>query len=402
MSASLLSLAFKAQAPSHSAKLVLLKLVDCCDDEGRKIFPKVATLADAAQCDSRTVQRHIGTFCRVGLLRRVRAGGTGPGATNHYEMDLDVLRLIAAKGWASVAGNVVAEAGDDDGAEQEPSSHAENAGADGDAEPCKTAKGDTVPPLAEAGRVTLRTDKGDTSATQPLKRIPQEFERERASAAGQGQPDPETAGHARVAGLPGDVEAGSDGEPIPQLDQFVKAWPTSLADSRAKVESAWAGLSIADRRKALAGIAPFLAELKQMRRSHPPAGFTYLSEKRWEQLPAMKAEVSSGEIVSVKPFSRPWWAMFHRARNGQGNARLLLQRAEQGKELSFRRAEVNEAKPEALKPMPAHGEAAQAFLAAARRAGFHFPKFTDDRWLFLPERAGAAQAAEDLQQAGGL
>ncbi len=402
MSAKLLGLAFDAEAPSASAKLVLIKLVDCCDDEGKKIFPAVRTLSRAAQCDPRTVQRHIAMFCTVGLLRRVRAGGQGRGATSHYEMDLDVLRLIATKGWAAVSGTVIAGANDDDAGEQEPSSHAENAEQEQSAAAPETAKGDTMSPLEDGLRVTPATVKGDTSATQPLNRIPQELERERVSANAQGQPSPNGGEHAASAGLPGGVEPSPAGEPIPQIEQFVKAWPTSLADSRAKVEAAWGRLTIPERRQALAEIPRFLAALKAMGKSYPPAGFTYLSEKRWQQLPTMKAEASSGEIVSIKPFSRPWWAMFHRARSGVGNARLLLQRAEQGREMSFRKAEIDQARPEALKAFPVNGDVAKAFLSSAARTGLHFPKFADDKWIFLPDRESAGQAVDELKQAGGL
>jgi hypothetical protein len=402
MSARLLGLAFDAEAPSASAKLVLIKLVDCCDDEGKKIFPAVGTLARAAQCDPRTVQRHIALFCTVGLLRRVRAGGQGRGATSHYEMNLEVLRLIAAKGWAAVSGTVIAGANDDDEEALEPACHAETAELAAVPEDAESAKGDTMPPLTADDRVTPATVKGDTGVTQPLKRIPQELERERVSAGVQGQPYPDAGAHAVSAGLPGDGEPVPDREPVPQIEQFVKAWPTSLADSRAKVESAWGALTLAERRQALAEIPRFLAALKAMGKSYPPAGFTYLSEKRWQQLPTMKAEAASGEIISVKPFSRPWWAMFHRARSGAGNGRLLLQRAEQGREMSFRKAEIDQARPEALKPFPVNGDVAKAYLSGASRAGFHFPKFADDKWIFLPDRESAGQAVDELKRAGGL
>jgi len=403
MSARLLGLAFDAEAPSASAKLVLIKLVDCCDDEGRKIFPAKATLARAAQCDVRTVQRHIAMFCAVGLLRLVREGGQGRGSTSHYELDLTVLNKIVKNGWAAVAGTVVSGANDDDEPVSDGASHDEtayqHAGAGaGDAD----HKGDTMSPYRSLS-TTLATDKGDTSVTQPLNRIPQELERERVSADDAGAPRIAKGSLAPNAGLPSEGEATEASEPIPQLAEFVKRWPTSIADSKVKVANAWAELTIAERRDALASIDRFLAALKAMRRSHPPGGFTYLSERRWLELPAMKAEVSGGEIVQVKPFSRPWWAMFHRARaSGQGNARLLLQRADQGREMSFRKAEIDEAKPEALKPFPASGDAAKGFVSRARAAGFHFPTFRDDAWIFLPDRSGADQAADDLKQAGGL
>lgn len=402
MSARLLSLAFDAEAPSASAKLVLIKLVDCCDDEGKKIFPAVATLARAAQCDPRTVQRHIAMFCTVGLLRKVRDGGAGRGSTTHYEMNLDVLRRIGAKGWAAVAGTVIAGANDDDEPGGEactgPESHAETA----EPEAAETAKGDTMSPYPEPLRVTPATVKGDTGVTQPLNRIPQESERERVSAGRAGAPSTAGGEPAANAGLPRDGEPAPDGQPIPQLAEFVKRWPTSVADSQVKVASAWAELGLAERREAIAEIDRFLAELKRQKRSHVPGGFTYLTERKWRLLPQMQREASAGQLVTVKPFSKAWWALFHHARAGRGgNAKLLLQVAEQGRDWAVRQADLDAAGPDALKAAPANGEAGQAFFAGCARAGFHFRKFGDAAWVFLPVGQEQAAAVDQLK-AGGL
>ena len=397
MSAALLGLAFKAEAPSATAKLVLLKLVDHCDDEGRKIFPAVRSLAQAAQCDARTVQRHLGVFCTVGLLRRIREGGKGRGSTAHYEMDLGVLRLIAEKGWAAVAG-VVVEQDDDDG---EPcDSHAEIAEPRDAAEAPESAYPGMVSPLSEADRVTLSPVKGDTRVTQTLNSNPQESERERAEASESARQPANPGGHADGARLPGDGEHSPDGVAVPQLAEFVKAWPTSLADNRDLTASAWGELTIAERRVAIAEIGRFVDGCRRIGRTKIISGSSYLRGRKWLELPALQREVASGETVSVKPFSKSWWALWHHARAGRGgNARLLLQRADQGKEWSVRQGDVDAARPDALKAVPAHGEAASAFLASASRAGFHFPKFSESAWLFLPERSDAA--VDDLNQAGG-
>lgn len=392
MSARLLGLAFDAEAPSASAKLVLIKLVDCCDDEGRKIFPAVATLARAAQCDARTVHRHIALFCSVGLLRRVREGGHGRGSTSHYEMSIEVLRRIAAKGWAAVAG--AAAAGDD------AASHAETAEASA---PDDAAKGDTMSPLNEADagdRVTRETVKGDTRVIQPLKNNPQ-GEREgacgpaKAGASAKTSGHAETTGHAETAG-----EAMGD---MPRLEAFVSGWPTRAVDDQARVASAWGELTLAERRAALAGVAPFLAEMERTKRKHCPAGWKYLSEKRWTLLADMRKAGEATETVNVRPFSKGWWALFHRARGGGGgNARLLLQVADQGRGWAVRAGDLDAARPEVLKAMPAHGDAGAAFLASARRAGFHFPNFGREAWIFLLEADLAGATGDDLQKAGGV
>lgn len=410
MSARLLGLAFDAEAPSASAKLVLIKLVDCCDDEGRKIFPAVSTLARAAQCDTRTVQRHLALFCTVGLLRRVREGGAGRGSTTHYEMNIEVLRLIAAKGWAAVAGLRVAESDEPEEAEGEPAtatedaaaSHAENAGQPDTAGAAETAKGGMVSPYPAALRVTNSNVKGDTGVTQPLKRIPQEEERERVGGHGHGSAP---TGHAADAG---EASEATDGQPIPRLADFVKAWPSGAVDSMTRMEAAWGALSLADRREALRRVPDFIAENKRQRRSHVPAGQTYLYERKWLLLSDMKRSNDAEQSVQVKPFSKGWWALFHHARAGRGgNAKLLMSWADQNRLWTCKPREVEAARPDALRPAPAHGEAAQAFLAEARRGGFHFPKFGESAWIFLPEQIAlsansSAAEIDQLQRDGGL
>jgi hypothetical protein len=52
-------------------------------------------------------------------------------------------------------------------------------------------------------------------------------------------------------------------------------WPNS---------SAWFALTLDDGEAALAGIAPFLENQRRLKKSHPPAGFNYLGQKRWTLL----------------------------------------------------------------------------------------------------------------------
>lgn len=65
------------------------------------------------------------------------------------------------------------------------------------------------------------------------------------------------------------------------LVEFKRRWPTNASDDQAKVDSAWFALSPDEGEAALAGIAPFLENLRKDGRKHPPAGFTYLNQKRW-------------------------------------------------------------------------------------------------------------------------
>lgn len=68
------------------------------------------------------------------------------------------------------------------------------------------------------------------------------------------------------------------------LVEFKRRWPTNASDDQARVDGAWYALSNDEGEAALAGIAPFLEELRRNHRKHPPAGFTYLAQKRWTLL----------------------------------------------------------------------------------------------------------------------
>lgn len=70
------------------------------------------------------------------------------------------------------------------------------------------------------------------------------------------------------------------------LSSFNASWPTASFDERDRVTQAASRLSDSDREAALAGVAPFLAELKWLRRRYVPAGWKYLEEKRWKLLPS--------------------------------------------------------------------------------------------------------------------
>jgi len=77
------------------------------------------------------------------------------------------------------------------------------------------------------------------------------------------------------------------------LVEFKRRWPTNASDDQRRVDGAWYGLSNGEGEAALGGIAPFLENLKRNHRKHPPAGFTYLEQKRWTLLEQAKAGPSA-------------------------------------------------------------------------------------------------------------
>lgn len=145
MSAKLLGIGFSCDMGTPCRKLILLKLIDACEDDGSRIYPAVATIARAAQCSPRQVQRELAGFVDIGLLAIVREGGKGPGSTTEYRMDLALLRRLEDHGWRAVVAEI--------------------------AGPADEGKGDTESPLKGdngAPRVTPATEKGDSwSRTTP-------------------------------------------------------------------------------------------------------------------------------------------------------------------------------------------------------------------------------------------
>ena len=219
MSAKLLGIGFACDMESPQRKLVLLKLIDACNDDGTKIFPAVKTIARAAQCSERQVQRELAAFVQAGLLTIVDFGGRGPGSTREYRMSMEVLRRIESDGWSAVY------------------------------------KGDTESPSEDKGdrgdqiRVTGATSKGDT-ACRPTPYDP--------------SIDPSKKHSARV-----------------DLNIFRAAWPTTASDRTFEVEALWHMLTPAEQEAAINAIPEYERQLAETKRDVLPSGQRYLAEKLW-------------------------------------------------------------------------------------------------------------------------
>lgn len=97
MSIRLMTLVWDIEFPTQSQKLIMLKLADYASDTGGSVFPATETLADKVGCDERTVQRALKAFRDVGLLHLVRAGGTKPGATNEWQINVAMIGWLAGE-----------------------------------------------------------------------------------------------------------------------------------------------------------------------------------------------------------------------------------------------------------------------------------------------------------------
>lgn len=379
MSWRLFSTASDAEVPTQSHLLVLLKLVDCCDDDGRNIFPSVATVAKFAKCSGRTVQRVIGEFCRIGLLRRLRDGGQGRGSTAHYEMDIDLLvRLRRAELYPALMAAAHADPLPDyDGDEAE--GHAPGAcGGDDQEADSSLAKGDTVSPL-RTDRVTPATAKGDKLChTTPYRTLKPEREGvhgHEASPTIDGEPD----GHAS--------DASDTDRPIPTLVDFRKGWPTNGADDKVRVENAWIALSQADRRLAIDGIGPFLAFLKKIGRKHIPAGDRYLAQRKWlDVAQAAAAAPVAATHVEIAAWSRDWWIIvLDKAMRGE-RVGMWVQRADEGKPWGAPSADLDAARQRIgeVRPFLCDGREIEAWRQWLAQRGTRIPVLRGSFRVFLP------------------
>lgn len=78
-----------------SKKIVLLALADFANDDGRNIFPSVATVAKKSSLSHRSVQSILGDFLRSGILRATKNPlGGAPGKTRHLQIDLTALENL--------------------------------------------------------------------------------------------------------------------------------------------------------------------------------------------------------------------------------------------------------------------------------------------------------------------
>ena len=79
-------------AISRTAKVILLRLADHGNDEGKSIFPGMESLADATDADERTVQRIMRDLEELGVLKDVGDVKYGRGITRGWHLDLTVLK----------------------------------------------------------------------------------------------------------------------------------------------------------------------------------------------------------------------------------------------------------------------------------------------------------------------
>lgn len=96
MSVALMSLVWEIRWPTQSQLLIALKLADHANDEGANVYPSKSRIAEQAQCSESTVKNALRAFRDCGILRVTKKGGNGPGSTTIYEINVDLLKRLAA------------------------------------------------------------------------------------------------------------------------------------------------------------------------------------------------------------------------------------------------------------------------------------------------------------------
>lgn len=96
------------------------------------------------------------------------------------------------------------------------------------------------------------------------------------------------------------------------LAAFKHRWPDVANDDQTRLDRAWFGLSSEEGEAALAGMAAFFEGLKRRKKTHHPASWRYLEEKRWtllEQQAAAEA-AAPNQFQASSPEGRAIAALF--------------------------------------------------------------------------------------------
>lgn len=374
MSFQALNWATRLVVGSTTAKFVLMALANYADDEGT-CFPSIAMLQGDTELSKRAVSGAIKTLCDKGLLVTERQrNDDGSLGRNRYRLQLNC---------------------------KEPLSVSAEIERQGRAEPgAGNAHGET-----DADQVHLTASPGaphnspGASGAPPIDEPPIEpplepsGERERADARAPddglgGSPEPN-------APEPHDVG--------PDFGEFWRKWFNRGIDSKSKAKSAYDRLSVEEKRAAIAGIKPYKSMMDAAGRKKIPAAFTYLDEKKWEDLGSEPDANANGLPPEVKPYSPLWTATVIELLRTKAvpRNRFTFKHLCEGKSvnLMFARERNRElvSAAEAFKPTRADSPAGRAFLVwlerqlADQRLHHLMPLFREDFGLHLPPPAIARE-----------
>ncbi len=96
MSIAAINWAWSQEAPTSTAKLVLVALADHANGEG-ECFPSMGRVAELAQCSTRQVSRCVDSLEEAGLLTRKRRRMSG-GKMGGYSYRLPIQQTLTSSG----------------------------------------------------------------------------------------------------------------------------------------------------------------------------------------------------------------------------------------------------------------------------------------------------------------
>jgi hypothetical protein len=255
-------------------KLILLGYANHADKDGRGAYPSTKTIADYAECDIRTVQRHLGWLITAGYLHEGDQQMVDHLDPRYRPIVYDVAMSaeqidhgVAKNGRASGNRARAAEAGRRGGQTSAQVSRGDRLSPQPDAESPQISGGDRLSPLEGAvrgdssgdSRVTHHAARGDTDVTQTI----QEPSKEPSSSSPVAPTTPASAGGGSPSGTPDD--------PLEVLPKSVRDHPSIVpsALSRRVHVLDQGGWSRAEIRARLTGIetaeAPGAAAMTRLR-----------------------------------------------------------------------------------------------------------------------------------------
>jgi hypothetical protein len=286
MSIHVISLVLKRQITPASHKLVAIKLADCASDDGSRVFPALATVAAEAGVSIDTARRAITDLKKIGVLRLIKQGGSGPRSTNEFAFDMDALWALP-KVQAEAPEAEVAEAEYD--VDQDVDAPAKGStGATLSAE----NKGSKLLPL-DPDKGSTQNAKGGTGATQTVKNLDK-------------PPLSPTA--------VGEIE-------FVDFEEFETIWPWYGDERRDTARSAWAELDEINRRAATEHASRYLADLKAgkgRRKKSRMQAAGYLRSEIWKNRKASIARVRRQAVVVRGTDAWDWASVRRRQVHGIG------------------------------------------------------------------------------------
>lgn len=172
--------------------------------------------------------------------------------------------------------------------------------------------------------------------------------------------------------------------------RFLLKWPSAAVDDKAHITKAWDALPDDEIEPALAGIEPFVAELKKHGRKHTPAGWKYLEDRSWKLIE--KPAAAMPERTTFDCWSKEWWAVLLTKIERRQPIRFMIHFATDAGKRQHVEKTVDMPSAERLaefKGYPSDGPEMAVWRPWFERRGVKLPLWEKRIWIFLPSPAPA-------------